>query len=433
MHIGFVTLESPFETAAGGGIAAYLRAIIPPLVTAGHAVTVITKSNMAHVDTRSRERVRVIRTRLPNTHWYVSKVPVLGTLATLPVRQIEWSFGFLRQMRRAITQDPIDVIESAELGALFLARISTAPLVIRLHGSDYTFRKYTGQPLGFGSRCSHRLERSTWRHAQALTAPSRFQAAEVLKEMNWPAERVQVVPNPIAAEILTEAERDQAHPEVVRSVPIVLYVGRLGPVKGTRPLLEAIRLVQAQVPDVRFVLAGPWQMAEKPAYWGLEETATLQDAPITWLGHVSGQKLMDLYRRANVFVMPSFYESFGISCLEAMAFGLPVVASSAGGLPEIVEDPQTGLLVPPGRSDQLAEAIVRLLRNAPLRQRLGEAGQARVRSCFTAAKLVRRMLQVYGEAKENHCRLRACLAATAGPKTLLKKAAPVGLTSSIEK
>jgi glycosyltransferase involved in cell wall biosynthesis len=100
-----------------------------------------------------------------------------------------------------------------------------------------------------------------------------------------------------------------------------------------------------------------------------------------------------------VFVMPSYYETFGISCLEAMAFGLPVVATRAGGLPEVVEDGVTGLLVPPGDTHALAEAIGRLLRDPDLRRRLGEAGRERVLARFTAEHVVKEMIPVYEHAR----------------------------------
>ena len=95
---------------------------------------------------------------------------------------------------------------------------------------------------------------------------------------------------------------------------------------------------------------------------------------------------MDYYQRAALLVMPSFYESFGIACLEAMAFGLPVVATRVGGLPEVIEDGVTGLLVPPGDADALAQAMIRLLSDADLRRRMGQAGRERVLKEFTTER-----------------------------------------------
>lgn len=295
-----------------------------------------------------------------------------------------------------MAHDPLDVLESSELGAWYLARRNLAPLVIRLHGSDYVFRKYSGQKHHAGSRWNHRLEQTVWKGACAITSPSRFQAREVTHEMNWPAQRVDVIPNPIAPEVLAEALASSPRQP---ADPIILYTGRMAVVKGTVPLLGSLPLVQRQCPGARFVLAGPWQMQEAPNEYGLERSGEIDGRSVAWLGHVPWRKLMDCYRRASVFVMPSYYETFGISCVEAMAFGLPVVATRVGGLPEVIEDGITGLLVPPGDSVALADAIARLLGDPAQRRRMGEAGRERVVSMFTAKQTVQETIAVYERAR----------------------------------
>jgi starch synthase len=118
-------------------------------------------------------------------------------------------------------------------------------------------------------------------------------------------------------------------------------------------------------------------------------------ANVQLLGHVPWLELCRLYAQATVFVMPSYYEPFGISCLEAMAFGLPVVATNTGGLPDVVEDEVTGILVPPGDPDALASAILTLLKDPARARKMGKAGRERVLANFTADDVVRQMLRVY--------------------------------------
>jgi glycosyltransferase involved in cell wall biosynthesis len=372
--------------------------VIPALVEVGHRVTVIANSRDAAGEV-TRGAVRVLNVRLPSVHWYCSRLPLVGDTLALPLRQLEWSRTFAAAARGLADKDPLDVLETSELGALFLARRPVAPLVIRLHGSDYVFRKYSGQPLHRGARWSHRLEQVVWRRASEVTSPSRFQAREAAAEMHWQPGRVRVIPNPISPEVLAEALREGADPGAAPPSPVVLYTGRLAIVKGTVPLLQAIPLVHGACPEARFVLAGPWQMADGPEGWGLRESTGADRERVAWLGHVPWQKLVEWYRRATIFVMPSYYETFGISCLEAMAFGLPVVATRAGGLPEVVEDGVTGLLVPPGDAPALAAAIRRLLGDPDLRRRLGQGGRERVVAEFTAARVVRETLSVYEDAR----------------------------------
>lgn len=115
------------------------------------------------------------------------------------------------------------------------------------------------------------------------------------------------------------------------------------------------------------------------------------------LGHVPWERLLSLYGKAALCVLPSYYETFGLSALEAMAFGLPVVALSAGALPEMVEDQVTGILVPPRDEAALAKAIARLLKDPELRHRLGESGR-RAAQRFLVRQHLRDNLELFSWA-----------------------------------
>jgi glycosyltransferase involved in cell wall biosynthesis len=157
--------------------------------------------------------------------------------------------------------------------------------------------------------------------------------------------------------------------------------------------------VVEQTPDVQLVIAGERHVSisERTLARVLDEDG-IRPA-VRLLGHVPWRQLPQWYRQASVFVMPSYYETFGISVLEAMAFGLPVVATSAGGLPEVVEDGVTGILVPPGDPRALSEAITGLLRDSRLRRRLGEAGRERVQTEFAVESIVDRTLDLYEQIR----------------------------------
>jgi len=113
------------------------------------------------------------------------------------------------------------------------------------------------------------------------------------------------------------------------------------------------------------------------------------------LGHVFRDQLVEWYQRAQICVLPSYYESFGISALESMAFGVPVVATTAGALTEVVKDRITGFLVPPGNSEALARALLQLLRSRELRQRMGKAGRERALRSFGTEKIVDKTIGTY--------------------------------------
>ena len=118
---------------------------------------------------------------------------------------------------------------------------------------------------------------------------------------------------------------------------------------------------------------------------------------VRFVGFVPEAEKVAYYNLADVFVLPSHMEGFGLSAAEAMACGKPVVASRAGALPEVVSDGVTGLLCDPGTPGEFAEAIVRLLGDRQLAVGMGQAGQERVRRLFHWDKAAQQVLSIYAE------------------------------------
>jgi glycosyltransferase involved in cell wall biosynthesis len=172
--------------------------------------------------------------------------------------------------------------------------------------------------------------------------------------------------------------------------PIVGNVAALVPHKGQRHLVEAAALVVRRVPDARFVIAGEGEL--RPSLERQIREHRLEKHVL-----LAGFRpdVLSLHKAFDVFVMSSITEGLGTSLLDAMAAGKPVVATAAGGIPEVVADGETGLLVPPRDQHALADAIVRLLKEPALRERLGAAGLARARERFSAERMVRDTLAVY--------------------------------------
>jgi glycosyltransferase involved in cell wall biosynthesis len=154
---------------------------------------------------------------------------------------------------------------------------------------------------------------------------------------------------------------------------------QLFPRKGIRFLIEAVAQLKPRFPDIKLVLAGDG--FERPELVKLAEYLEIGE-DVTFLGWVPNTALPPYYRSAAVSVIPSLEEGFGIPAAEAMGCEVPVVATDAGGLPEVVEDGVTGLVVPRGDSAALASAIGRLLDNAELRRQMGVAGRERALRLF---------------------------------------------------
>jgi glycosyltransferase involved in cell wall biosynthesis len=179
----------------------------------------------------------------------------------------------------------------------------------------------------------------------------------------------------------------------VRFGPHMVFACRqLFPRKGIRFLLEAGAQLKPQFPDLKIVLAGDG--FERPALAQLADELGI-GADVTFLGWVPNAELPPYYRAAAVSVIPSLEEGFGIPAAEAMGCEVAVVASDAGGLPEVVEHGVTGLVVPRGDSAALAQAIGSLLADPQRRHQMGQAGRARALRLFDWDRTAEQFEELY--------------------------------------
>jgi alpha-maltose-1-phosphate synthase len=171
-----------------------------------------------------------------------------------------------------------------------------------------------------------------------------------------------------------------------RATPTVLFVGRDFLRKGGDLLVEALPLVRSSVPGTRLRIVGNRPRGRWPEW--VEFTGYLsRDLPR------EREALDRAYRTATVFSLPTRFEPFGTSFVEAMAYGLPCVGPRAWAVPEIIEDGKTGLLVPPEDPQALADALVRILSDREVARRMGAAGAVRVAEHFTWPRVIDRMLE----------------------------------------
>jgi glycosyltransferase involved in cell wall biosynthesis len=168
--------------------------------------------------------------------------------------------------------------------------------------------------------------------------------------------------------------------------------GRLVSLKGISFLLRAVALLRTEFPRLQLEIAGTGpelsKLRAEVRQLGLEGT-------VKFLGWVAN--LQPTFARWTIFVQPSLEEGLGISILEAMAAGLPVIASAVGGIPEIVEDGKTGVLMPPANPIAIANCLRELLLNPTAGAKMGEVAAARVRDQFSSQKMVQDISAIYDE------------------------------------
>ena len=292
-----------------------------------------------------------------------------------------------------------------------LARLSYGiPLVLTVHSLE-PLRPWKREQLAGGYDVSSWLERIALETADAVVAVSNETREDVLRLFDVPAERVHVIHNGIDADFYhpdAATAALEAH-GIDPSVPYVLFVGRITRQKGIVHLVRAIRHLD---PGIGVVLcAGQPDTPEIAAEMERGVAAARAERPnVIWIGEmVSREEARQLYSHAAVFCCPSVYEPFGIINLEAAACETPVVASAVGGIPEVVVDGETGLLVPvdlrpddpmspvdPDRFERnLAGAINALMADAATREVMGRAARRRAVERFSWARIAEETADLY--------------------------------------
>lgn len=253
----------------------------------------------------------------------------------------------------------------------WVSGLSGIPLVTTMHGTDVR--------LARGTAMARPLFRHVLQQSAAVTTVSRFLARET--EALVSGLSITVAPMPVATDLFT--------PSGTRETNRFLFVGRLSAQKGIAALIDALaRMRNTATLDV--VGDGPLgdELKARAASLGIANR-------INWLGQLPQPKLAELYRRATALVVPSTAEGLGLVAVEAQLCETPVIAYDSGGLTDTVQHERTGLLVPPGNVDALANALDTLLERDDRGGDLGRAGRIVALAGFAPESAARRYARIY--------------------------------------
>ncbi len=293
--------------------------------------------------------------------------------------------GEILKLLRAVRPD---VIHTHQIGTLFYVgpparRAGISAIVHTEHGAEYDGRWKTRW-----------LARLAARHAKRFICVSDDTAQHVLRHRVVPRRKIEVIHNGVDIDLFASArsEREQVRLElgIPPESPVIGTVGRLSAIKRQDILIRAFAGVLQQIPDARLLLVGD----------GPEREHLLALSAALGLGervHFAGYRA-DRQRclaAIDLFSLSSDSEGTPLALLEAWAACLPVVVTAVGGLPELVENGKTGVLVPPSDPQSFTDAFTRLLRDAPLRTAMAEAGHATVCARFSLQAMADRYVQEY--------------------------------------
>jgi glycosyltransferase involved in cell wall biosynthesis len=290
----------------------------------------------------------------------------------------------LAPLRAYVLKEQIDIIHAQTrvtqvMGAV-LGKITRRPYVSTCHGF-------------FKTRLSRRLLPCWGRRVIAIS-----QAVEghLKKDFGVPPDRVALIPSGIdvrSFEGVDENTRmDLRKRYGFSDEPLIGIVARLSDVKGQDVLVSAMKTVVRDAPGAKLLLAGEGKMEgvlkDMVAAFGLEKHVFF--CPVV-------NRTAEILAMLDIFVMPSRQEGLGLSIMEAQATGLAVVASNVGGIPTLIEDGRTGVLVQPQDPQALAGAIIHLLKDKDARARMGAAARAFIQCNHSADKMVEQTLRLYQE------------------------------------
>ncbi len=261
------------------------------------------------------------------------------------------------------------------------------PLVLTAHGSDV---KLAGKNPILRVITTFLLQR-----AARIVAVSEFLSLEIQKEFSLDANKIEVINCGVDTALFVPKDKAAAKNSLGLSPAekIILFVGNLTPLKGLRPLLQAFQKIAAQIPGTNLVIIGEGPLqAEILAAAAKGQISTR----VRLVGPMAHEQIPLWMACADVFVLPSFREGFGLVALEAMACGAPVVVSRVGGMPEYIESGKDGFLVEPGDVEGLIEKINLLLHHEQLRSEVGAAAR-RKSLAHDIRKQVKRLHDIFSQ------------------------------------
>lgn len=377
MHVAMVCSEFP---PFGGGTASHVSGLAAALVRAGAEVSIVTRGHGGQAVTRQRH-VTVYAPPCPPIYPYHARFH--GLLVSRLLTRIGSS---------------LDIVHLHS--PLVFAPQTDLPIVTSVHGTVGGGLRATdaNQAKSLLERAlMHeflRAEESAVMSADRILPISAACAAELRSTYN-PKTAMNVVTNGVDIDFFKPNEESRER------TPLILFVGRMVSQKGLDELVLAGSRIMKRWKDAVFVFAGSGRdsirLQRKARSLGMDHN-------VRFIGQVNKEQLRDLYQRAWIFVLPSRYEGMPSAVLEALASGLPMVATNVGGVGEAVRDGYEGMLVCPRDSEALAVAMDSLLDSEDTRVRFGRAARERAVKCFAWDVITTKVQESYVKSLEQHPR-----------------------------
>jgi len=400
LNICLVSREYPPETD-WGGIGKYTHLLAHGLADLGHRVHVIAQSLDTDKEYMDGD---VFVHRIAHHTFFIHK----GFLKEFALR-LEYSFRVYAKIKELIKKFNIDIIEGPNFsGETFVYSLhKKIPLITRLHTHFSEVIQFLGWPKTVDRYLSCWLENATILNSDLVICSTQKHRDFIYQDVGLNFKNIEIIPLGVPQPTLNCYDNDANSKENNLNI---LFVGRLEKRKGIHVLTKAIPHVLEEMPEVKFNIVGRDIFVTKDGVFftgdgnNSSKANLIKNIPeqylknVHFLGFVEKDKLSKYYESCDVFVAPSLYESFGFIYIEAMSYAKPVIGCGVGGVPEVIKDGETGVLVPPEDHLSLAQAIITLLKNAQLRRKMGINARQDVEKNFNIDLMVERTLDAYKKA-----------------------------------
>jgi len=314
----------------------------------------------------------------------VFKIPALNWLPIVHSPRITSKLNLIPgRFTHLMKEYDIIHFHEAEFTFPFFSRFVKKPKILHLHGIRFDYFK------------RYHFSRFLLKTAADLYISLTKQMKNELIALGIPKDKIELLPNGVDTQIFQPKEKKIDN--------TLLYVGRIAPGKGLHVLLKSLKYIKTPV-ELEIIGPSGWDLDYYQNMLRLIEIENRRGKhKIRYLGCVKPNQtsLIERYQKASIFVLPSFYEAFGVVLLEAMACETPVVSTQTGGTTEIVINCINGMLVPVNHHIKLAEAINYLLENKDVRIKFGKTGRKTVKDNFSIEIVVKKLCRIYEKIANN--------------------------------
>ena len=372
-----------------GGLGRHVYALSRALVEAGHEVCVVTRGTHAEPFDEVRDGVRVRRAA-------IDPVDIGFTTETLLAWSQATEHALVRAALPVVRRWRPDVVHAHDWlvtqSAMTVAAATGRPIVATVHAMEAgRHQGWLPAPL---NRAIHSVERWLAHQAAAVITCSTFMHDEVIRLLDVPPEKICVVHNGIDTQPwrVSATLRRTAREQHAGDGPLLVFAGRLVHEKGLQTLLTALPELRRRHHGLRLVVAGsgPYEDSLRAHARKLRIARA-----VSWAGFVEDEAMLTLFAAADVAVVPSLYEPFGLVALEAAATATPLAVADTGGLSDLVVPGSTGAHFTPGDAAGLAAAVTGLLADPVGARRMAARAARTVRQTYTWPAVATRTAEVY--------------------------------------